>query len=61
MSSQVPSIGLKQAIVHSVEHGAYPESEDVSSAELPSSIFPDLLADLQQARDEVKVWVSLYP
>ncbi|KAG9559003.1 hypothetical protein KCU79_g8555, partial [Aureobasidium melanogenum] len=44
---------LKQAIVDSVEHGAYPEP-DISSAEVPSALLPDLLADLQKARDEVK-------
>ena len=45
---------LKQAIVESVEHGAFPDSE-VSSTELPPSLLPALLADLQKARDEVKV------
>lgn len=48
---------LKQAIVDSVEHGVYPEP-DVSSAELPSNLLPALLADLQKARDEVKVCSS---
>ena len=60
MSSRVPDLGLKDAIVHSVEHGSYPESEDVSSAELTASILPALLEDLQKARDEVKVWVDQY-
>lgn len=45
---------LKQAIVDSVEHSTYPEPE-VSSAEVPSVLLPALLADLQKARDEVKV------
>ena len=45
---------LKQAIVDSVEHGTYPEP-DVSSAEVSSTLLPALLADLQKARDEVKV------
>ena len=45
---------LKQAVLASVERGAYPEPE-VSSAELPTSLLPALLADLQKARDEVKV------
>ncbi|KAI4724739.1 hypothetical protein E4T49_07497 [Aureobasidium sp. EXF-10728] len=44
---------LKQAIVDSVEHGTYPEP-DISSAEVPSTLLPALLADLQKARDEVK-------
>ena len=50
---------LKQAIVDSVEHGTYPEP-DVSSAEVPSTLLPALLADLQEARDEVKVSWSEY-
>lgn len=45
---------FKQAIVDSVEHGTYPEP-DVSSAEVPSTLLPALLADLQKARDDVKV------
>ena len=58
MPSQGLSVGLKDAIVHSVEHGTYPESEEISSAELPPSVYSDLLTNLQTARDEVKVWVS---
>jgi centromere/kinetochore protein ZW10 len=45
---------LKQAIVDSVKHGTYPEP-DVSSAEVPSTLLPALLADLQKVRDDVKV------
>lgn len=45
---------LKQAVVDSVEHGAYPDPQ-VSSAELPAALLPALLADLQKARHEVKV------
>lgn len=58
MSSDVSSTGLKEAIVHSVEDGTYPESENVSSAALSPSVLPALLVDLQKARDEVKVWVD---
>lgn len=60
MSSQVPVAELQQAIIRSVEHGAYPESEDISSAELTPSVLPALLTELQKARDEVKVWVGLH-
>lgn len=58
MSSDESSEGLKQAIIKSVELGAYPESEDVVAAELPSSVLPALLSDLQKARDQVKVWAT---
>ncbi|KAL1304972.1 hypothetical protein AAFC00_003878 [Neodothiora populina] len=54
MSSAISDASLKEAIVGSVEHGAYPESEAVSSAELRPNVLPDLLVDLQRARDEVK-------
>lgn len=59
MSTHVSGTSLKEAIVRSVDKGVYPDSEDVSSAELVPGVLPDLLADLQKARDEVKVWVSL--
>lgn len=57
MSPDASSEGLKQAVIQSVELGAYPESEDVVAAELPASVLPALLSDLQKARDQVKVWV----
>lgn len=59
MSSAVSSQALEHAIIQSVEHGVLPDSEQVSSAELTPSVLPALLANLQQARDEVKVWVTL--
>lgn len=60
MSSQASVAELQQAIIRSVEHGAYPESEDISSAELTPNILPAVLTELQKARDEVKVWVGLH-
>lgn len=50
---------LKTALVRFIDQDAYPDSEDVASAEVPSSILPSLLSDLQQARSDVKVWVNL--
>jgi centromere/kinetochore protein ZW10 len=50
---------LKRAIVDSVEHGNYPEP-DVSSTEVLSTLLPALLADLQKARDDVKVSCRKY-
>jgi hypothetical protein len=54
VATMLDNDSLKQAIVDSVKHGTYPEP-DVSSAEVPSTLLPALLADLQKARDDVKV------
>ncbi|GAB7357781.1 hypothetical protein MBLNU459_g0429t1 [Dothideomycetes sp. NU459] len=54
MSADESDEGLKQAIIQSVELGAYPESDDVVSAQLPASVLPALLSDLQKTRDQVK-------
>lgn len=53
--SHASDVVLKDAIVQSVEQQDYPESDDVSSAELKSDLLPGILADLQKARDDVKV------
>ena len=46
---------LSDAILHSVQHGLYPESEGVASAELSAETYPLLLQALDSARDEIKV------
>ncbi|KAF1984495.1 hypothetical protein K402DRAFT_447537 [Aulographum hederae CBS 113979] len=45
---------LAQAVLQSVELGAYPESEHVASAELPPEGLSVLLEAVGEARDEVK-------
>lgn len=45
---------LGQVVLESVEHGAYPDSEHVASAQLPRDAFPTLLAGIERARTEVK-------
>ena len=44
-----------QAVLDHVQSGAYPESEDVVSAELPPSALPEISKLIQEARDDVKV------
>ena len=46
---------LTGAILQSVQHGNYPDSESVASAELSADTLPSLLHALDSARDEIKV------
>lgn len=47
-----------QALLDSIQNGSYPESEEVISADLPSTAIPDILELLKQARKDVKVHES---
>ena len=58
MSSDTVDDVTRQTVLNYVNNGEPPGSEDVASAELPASALPALLADLQKARDQVKVWVN---
>lgn len=44
-----------QALLDSIQNGSYPESEEVISANLPSTAIPDILELLKQAREDIKV------
>ncbi|KAI9714356.1 MAG: hypothetical protein M1820_000317 [Bogoriella megaspora] len=44
---------VADAILQSVQHGGYPESEDVVSADLSTDMLPSLLGALSNARKEV--------
>jgi centromere/kinetochore protein ZW10 len=55
MSSQVSAEKLGDAILQSVEHGAFPQDEDVSSASVPSSTLPQLLELVDNAKEATKV------
>lgn len=46
---------LGHAVLESVEHGAYPDSEAVASAQLPAAALPSLLQGIARAQNEVKV------
>ncbi|KAF2657325.1 hypothetical protein K491DRAFT_595152 [Lophiostoma macrostomum CBS 122681] len=54
MSSQVPDQSLGDAILQSVEHGTFPQSEHVVSAPVSSSALPKLLEIVGQAREDTK-------
>ncbi len=45
-----------QALFESAQSGAYPESEELVSAELPSSALPGIVKLLEKGREDVKVW-----
>lgn len=47
-----------QAIFESVQSGAYPESEELVSADLPVSALPKIIKFVEKAREDVKVWAS---
>ena len=54
MSSQVPAKKLGDAILQSVEHGGFPQDEDVASASVPSSALPKLLEVVSKAKENTK-------
>lgn len=45
---------LTTAIIGYIDHGAYPESEDIASADIPADSLETLLKALQTAQDEAK-------
>lgn len=55
MSSQVSDEKLGDAILQSVQHGVFPQDEDVASATVPSSALPKLLEVVGKAREDARV------
>lgn len=55
MPSQISHREYAQAVLDSVRSGAFPESEEVISADLPSSAVPTVLKLIDEARNDVKV------
>ncbi|KAI9809834.1 MAG: hypothetical protein M1825_000267 [Sarcosagium campestre] len=54
MAARISDQQLGQAILHAARDGAYPESEGVISANLPSSAFTVATSLLSEAREDVK-------
>ncbi|KAH3915796.1 hypothetical protein HBI56_041790 [Parastagonospora nodorum] len=54
MSTQVSAEKLGDAILQSVEHGAFPQDEHVASASVPSSALPKLLELVGKAKEDTK-------
>jgi protein transport protein DSL1/ZW10 len=59
MPSQIPDEQLGEAVLKSVQHGVYPDSEEVISADIPASALPVVLGFLNRARDDIKVATCL--
>lgn len=58
MPSHASPTQLCTAILDSVQHGLYPDSEDIITAPFPPSAFSDALKLFDNARDQVKVLSS---
>ncbi|KAK7179738.1 is centromere binding protein at prophase [Paraphaeosphaeria sporulosa] len=54
MSAPVSDQELGEALLHSVQHGTFPQSESVSSAPVPAAALPRLRQTLEKARDDTK-------
>lgn len=55
MPSGTSASQLGKAVLDSVQNGTYPDSEDIISADFPSSAFSQALELLDNARAEIKV------
>lgn len=55
MPSQISHREYAEAVLNSVGSGAFPESEEVTSGDLPPSALPTALNLIDEARDDVKV------
>jgi len=55
MSPQLSHEALGQAVVQAVQHGTFPQSEDVASAPVPAEAFPKLLEEINNAQEGIKV------
>lgn len=55
MPSRITPQQYGQAVLEHVQTGAYPESEEVISAEFPPSALPEVVRLIEQAREDVKV------
>ncbi|KAH9860517.1 hypothetical protein J1614_011848 [Plenodomus biglobosus] len=57
MSSSLADQALGDAVLQSVQHGLFPQDEQVASAPVPSSALPTLLEVVSKARDETKAQI----
>jgi centromere/kinetochore protein ZW10 len=57
MSTQLSAEKLGDALLQSVEYGAFPQDEDVASASVPASALPKLLEVVGKAKQDTKVRV----
>lgn len=55
MPPHITSQQYAQAVFDHVQHGAYPEEEELISSQLPSSALPEITKLIQQAKKDVQV------
>lgn len=55
MPNRISDDQYGQAVLQSVQKGAYPDPEELISAELPSSALPKIVKLLDNAREDIKV------
>ena len=55
MPSHINSYAYGQAILNHVQSGVYPESEEIISAQLPSSAISEISHLIEEAKEDVKV------
>ena len=55
MPSRITPQQYGQALLEHVQTGAYPESEEIVSADFPPSALPQVSKLIEQAREDVKV------
>lgn len=60
MVTQISAEKLGDALLQSVEHGAFPQDEDVASASVPASALPKLLEVVGKAKEDTKVRASSF-
>lgn len=55
MSLKISSTDISQAILQHVEVKAYPDSDELASADLTPTVLPTVIAAISKERDKVKV------
>ena len=55
MPSRITSQQYGQAVLEHIQAGAYPEDEEIISAELPPSALPEVSRLIERAQGDVKV------
>ena len=61
MPSRMQPEQYAKAILDNVQIGAYPESEEIISSDLPAAALPRVSQHIDQAREDVKVIHCIHP
>ena len=55
MTASIADHELSAAIVSSIRDGTFPDSEDVLTAELPTTALPSIVGEVSEARQQLEV------